>query len=191
MSVRKYSYLFPLIVFVTLLFFSSTINQASSSLQGKLSSAEQSIMDKIEAGPGVDDPEFKRQRLAVKVYSEYAKLKEFFDSNHPKLGKEMAKILGKKAILKVGSVIYRKNKIKEFWEDMRKEGYIRVEFDLKWAFIVFEEKLTEEMEDYDHIAYEYFTFKLFKEQAGKILKNQDGKGGRSCRHIHGCDCRTR
>lgn len=185
----KFSLLFFLTVSVTFLFFFNTTNEASPSLRKDVPEHLIPIMDKIEAGPGIDDPVEKKLKLALKIHKDYGDLQALFESDDTNKANEMAKILGKKATLKVGSVIYRKNKIKKFWKDMREEGYIRVEFDLNRAFIVSEEMA--EMEDFDHIAYEFFTFKLFKEEAGIILKNQDGRGGRSCRHILGCECRTR
>jgi len=111
----------------------------------------------------------------------------------PKLGRKMAAILGKKATLVVGSVNYsgEENEIRDFWNGKKDAGYQSVDFTLVWAFIVSEEIITEEMGDYDHIAYEHFTFSLIESRAGKILKNQDGRGERSCRHIYGCECRTR
>ena len=69
--------------------------------------------------------------------------------------------------------------------------YQSVQFILNWAYIVSEEKETEEMDDYDHIAYEAFEFHLYKPTEGKILKNQTGRGERSCRHTQICDCITR
>jgi hypothetical protein len=190
MSGRKYSYLFPLIVLVVFFLFSITTNEASSRLEKDVSAKLQTIIEKIKAGPGVDDPVKKREKLAEKIINEYAELKTIFESEDSP-GNKMAKILGKKATLVVGSEKYHgKKEIRDFW-NLMKAGHQHVDFTLKWAFIVFEEKITEEMEDYDHIAYEHFTFKLLDQPEGKILKNQDGEGGRSCRHIHGCECRTR
>jgi len=178
MSGKKYSYLLPLIVFVVFFLFSITL-------------LAQSIIDRINAGPGVDNPAAKRQSLADKIIREYAELETIFESEDSP-GNKMAKILGKKAILVVGSDKYiGKREIREFWNDKKDAGYQLEDFTLEWAFIVSEEKITEEMEDYDHIAYECFTFCLIRTQVGKILKNQDGRGGRSCRHMHGCECRTR
>jgi len=180
MSGKKYSYLLPLIVFVVFFLFSITL-------------LAQPIIDRIKAGPGVDNPVEKRQSLADKIIREYAELETIFESeNSP--GNKMAKILGKKAVLVVGPENEKhsgKQEIKRFWNDKKAAGYQLEVLTLEWAFIVAEEKITEEMEDFDHIAYEYFTFRLIRAQAGKILKNQDGRGGRSCRHIHGCECRTR
>ena len=187
----KFSLLFFITVSVTFLFFFNTINEASSSLEKDVPEDLIPIMDKIEAGSAVPYPEVKKQRLAEKIQKDYADLKDLFDNNDPKLGKEMAKILGKKAtIVFDNETIQGKKDIEKFWDNKRLT-HQSVVFTLEWAFIVFEEKITEEMEDYDHIAYESFTFSLIASQAGKILKNQDGRGGRSCRHILGCDCRTR
>ena len=191
----KFSLLFFLTFSVTFLFFFNTTNEASSSLEKDVSALllpPTDIMDRIKAGPGVDNPKEKRTKLAEKIISEYAELKTIFeDESSPQLGNKMAKILGKKATLVVGSDKYHgKKEIKDFWNGIDKDQYQHVDFTLEWAFIVFEEMA--EMEDYDHMAYEYFTFKLTTDQSeGKILKNQDGKGGRSCRHIYGCECRTR
>lgn len=192
MSVRKYSFLFPLIVFVALLFFSSITNEASPDLQQKAPERIPINLDDIKAGPGVENADFKRQKLADKISSEYDKLKELFDSDSydSKLGKNMAKILGKKATLVVGSDTYfGKKEIRDFWNGVWEKDKTVV-FNLKWAFIVFEEKVTEEMDDYDHIAYEAFEFHIFKPE-GKILKNQTGRGERSCRHTQICTCITR
>ena len=190
MSVRKYSFLFPLIVFVALLFFSSITNEASPDLQQKVLEQRPINLDDIKAGPGVENADFKRQKLADKISSEYDKLKELFDSNifDPKLGKNMAKILGNKATLVVGSDIYHgKKEIKDFWNGVWGKGKTVV-FNFEWAFIVFE--VQKEMEDHDHIAYEVFNFHIY-EPEGKILKNQTGRGERSCRHTQICDCITR
>jgi hypothetical protein len=185
----KFSLLFFFTVFVIFLFFFNTTNEASSSLLKGVSEHLDPIIEKIEAGPGVPDPEVKKQKLALKIHEEYGELKILFESDDTKKAKKMAKILGKKATLVVGSQTYYGNKqIRDFWNSI-KDDYQSVVFTLDSAIIYFEE--IEEIEDFDHIAYEFFTFKLFKVQAGKILKNQDGHGGRSCRHIHGCECRTR
>jgi hypothetical protein len=193
MSVRKYSFLFPLIVFVALLFFSNTNNEASPDLQPMPPQTKEDIEALIQVGPGVDDPEgLKKQKLAEKIFADYAKLKELFDSNDPKLRKKMAKKFGKKAtIVTPGDKRIRKLKnIEEYWTNVPPE-YLTVQFILKWAYIVFEEKETEEMDDYDHIAYESFYFHLYEESQGKILKNRTGRGERSCRHTQICDCITR
>jgi hypothetical protein len=149
----------------------------------------------IEVGPGVDDPELKKQKLAKKISDDYAELKKLFesDSYDSKLGKNMAKILGKKATLVVGSTIYQyrgENRIEDFWNGVW-EINKTVVFNLKWAFIVSE--VLEEIEDYDHIAYETFEFHIYAppEPDGEILKNQTGKGERSCRHTRICNCITR
>jgi hypothetical protein len=147
------------------------------------------IIEKIEAGPGIPDSEVKKQRLADKIFQDYAKLKSLFDNAEHNFGKKMAKILGKKATIVFGDeTIQGKKDIEDFWVNQR-VTHQSAEFRLKWAFIVSEEMA--EMEDFDHIAYEYFTFSLIASQAGIVLKNQDGHGGRSCRHIYGCECRTR
>ena len=181
---RKYSLLFPLIVFVAFLFFSNTTNEASPDPH----QSKEDIIAITEAGPGIADEEVKKQKLAEKIVQDYAELETIFESEDSP-GNKMAKILGKKAILVVGSQThYGKHQIRNFWNSI-KDDYQSVVFTLDSAIIVYEEM--EEMEEYDHIAYEFFTFKLIDQQAGIILKNQDGRGGRSCRHIHGCDCRTR
>jgi hypothetical protein len=187
----KFSLLFFFTVFVTFLFFFNTTNEASSSLLKGVSEHLSPIIEKIDAGPGIDESDVKKQKLAEKIFQDYAKLKTIFESKDSP-GNEMAKILGKKAILVVGSEEHiGKKEISKFWNAKKEAGYQLEGFTLEWAFIVSEEKITEEMEDYDHIAYESFTFTIHKPSAGKILKNQDGRGGRSCRHIHGCECRTR
>jgi hypothetical protein len=195
MSARKYFFVFPLIVFVALLFFSITTNEASPNLQQKVPEDLRLIIEKIKAGPAVDDSYTKREKLAEKIQEDYAKLKDLFDNERHNFGQKMAMILGKKATLLFEGETYRwkNNGIKDFWIKKR-ETYDKVEFDLEWAFIVFEEKETkeiEEMPDYDHIAYEHFTFKLLKQEEGEILKNLDGDGERSCRHTQICDCITR
>ncbi len=191
MSMRKYSFLFPLIVFVALLFFSSITNEASSQQEP----VPPEIMDQfeglIQAGPGVDDSELKIEKLAEKICRDYAKLRKLFEDEKGKYGKKMYLVLGKKATIVFGDVVYRgKDNIINFWVRQR-ASYNSIEFDLEWAFIVFEEKGTEEMADYDHIAYEYFKFKLLDLGKGEILKNQNGRGERSCRHTLICDCITR
>jgi len=186
----KFSLLFFLTVFVTFLFFFNTTNEASPASP----QSEDDIIAITEAGPGVDEPNVKKEKLAKKIVKEYAKLKTIFETERtPKLGRKMAAILGKKATLVVGSDKYsgKKNEIRDFWNDKKDAGYQSVDFTLEWAFIVSEEIITEEMGDYDLIAYESFTFALLLQSAGKILKNQDGRGERSCRHIYGCECRTR
>jgi len=189
MSGKKYSYLFLLIVFVVFFLFASTTNEASSSLRKDVPEHLRPIIEKIKVGPGVDDPVEKKLKLALKIHEEYGDLQALFESDDTKKAKKMADILGKKATLVVGSQThYGKQQIRKFWNSI-KDDYQSVVFTLDSAIIVFEEM--EEMEDYDHIAYEFFTFKLIDQQAGIILKNQDGRGGRSCRHIHGCECRTR
>ncbi len=189
MSGRKHSYLFPLIVCVVFFLFSITTNEASSSLQKDVPEHLRPIIEKIKAGSGVDDPVEKRLKLALKIHKEYGDLQALFESDDTNKAKKMAKILGKKATLVVGSqTYYGKQQIRDFWDGVQ-DDYQSVVFTLEWAFIVFEEMA--EMEDYDHVAYEYFTFKLIDQPEGKILKNQDGEGGRSCRHIYGCECRTR
>ncbi len=190
MSMRKHFFLYPLIVFFAFLFFSITTNEASPDLQQKGPEKIPINLDDIDVGPGVDDPELKKQRLAEKISDEYAELKDLFDSNifNPKLGKKMAKILGNKATLVVGPNTYHgKKQIKDFWNGVwGKEK--TVVFNFEWAFIVYE--VQTEMEDYDHIAYEVFNFHICKTE-GKILKNQTGRGERSCRHTKICDCITR
>jgi hypothetical protein len=186
----KFSLLFFLTVSVTFLFFFNTTNEASPDPAQTVPQ----IIALTQTGPAVPDPEVKKEKLAEKIVKEYAKLKTIFENEStPKLGRKMAAILGKKATLVVGSVHYswEENEIMDFWNSKKDAGYQSVDFTLVWAFIVSEEIETEEMGDYDHIAYEYFTFKLINQQAGKILKNQDGRGERSCRHIYGCECRTR
>ena len=189
MSGKKYSYLFLLIVFGVFFLFASTTNEASSSLRKDVPEHLRPIIEKIKAGPGVDDPVEKKLKLALKIHEEYGNLMTVFESeNSP--GNQMAKILGKKATLVVGSDTYHgKREIRDFWNGKKEAGCQLEDFTLELAIIVFEEM--EEMEDYDHIAYEFFTFTLLYQSAGIILKNQDGRGGRSCRHIHGCECRTR
>ena len=187
----KFSLLFFLTVSVTFLFFFNTTNEASPNLNLRDPQTIADIIALTRAGPGVDEPNFKKQKLAEKIEQDYAKLKTIFESEDSP-GNKMAKILGKKAILVVGSEKHiGKKEISKFWNDKKEAGYQLEGFTLEWAYIVSEEKITEEMEDYDHIAYEKFTFSITRSQAGKILKNQDGAGGRSCRHIHGCECRTR
>lgn len=192
MSARKYFFVFPLIFCVAFLFCSSINNEASPNLTQELPGAIRSIIDDIKAGPGVDDGYNKRVKLAEKIVADYANLKDLFDNERPNFGQKMAMVLGKKATLKFGDKTYRwkNNGIRDFWIKQR-ETHDKVEFDLEWAFIVFEEQETEEMADYDHIAYEYFTFRLLVQPEGEILKNQDGGGERSCRHTRICDCITR
>lgn len=181
----KFSLLFFFTVFVTFLFFFNTTNEASPDPPQTIPQ----IIALTHTGPGIPDPNVKKQRLAEKIQEDYADLKDLFDSNDSELGKEMADILGKKATIVFNDKTYRgKGRIKQFWVDMRLT-HQSVEFRLEWAFIVSEEMA--EMEDFDHIAYESFAFSLIEKQAGIILKNQDGHGGRSCRHIYGCECRTR
>ena len=181
----KFSLLFFLTVSVTFLFFFNTTNEASPDRSQTISQ----IKALTKTGPGVPDPEVKKQRLAEKIQEDYAELKRLFDSEEHNFGKNMAKILGKKATIVFGDDTIRgKKDIEDFWVNKR-VTHQSAEFRLEWAFIVSEEMA--EMEDFDHIAYEFFTFRLLEEEAGIILKNQDGKGGRSCRHIHGCECRTR
>ncbi len=116
----KFSLLFFFTVFVTFLFFFNTTNEASSSLLKGVSEHLDPIIEKIEAGPGVPDPEVKKQRLAEKIQEDYADLKDLFDNNDPKLGKEMAKILGKKATIVFDYETYRGiGRIKQFWVDQR------------------------------------------------------------------------
>jgi hypothetical protein len=188
----KFSLLFFFTVFVTFLFFFNTTNEASSSLEKDASALRPpppEIMEKIKAGPGVGNAVEKRTKLAEKIIQDYGDLKTHFDNKEPDFGQEMAKILGKKATIVFDDVTYRGiGRIKKFWVDQR-ETHQSVVFTLEWAFIVSEEMA--EMEDFDHIAYEIFTFSLIASREGKILKNQDGRGGRSCRHILGCECRTR
>ncbi len=193
MSMRKHFFLYPLIVFIAFLFFSITTNEASPNLELRQPQTIEEIKALIQVGPGVDDPCVKKQRLAEKIFADYKKLKELFDSNDPNERKKMAKILGKKAtIVKPDKEKIRKEKIKKYWKDEVPQSH-SVQFILNWAHIVFEEKETEEMDDYDHIAYESFKFHLYPppEPDGKILKNQTGGRERSCRHTRICNCITR
>ncbi len=190
MSMRKHFFLYPLIVFFAFFFFSITTNEASFCLEKNVPAIEKTTKDLIEAGPGVGNADFKKQKLAAKIIGEYADLENLFREKEEKMGKEMAKILGKKATLVVGSDIYHgKREIKDFWNGV-KNDYQTVAFSLKWAFIVSE---ADEMDNYDHIAYEAFEFHLYPppEPDGKILKNQTGRGERSCRHTQICNCITR
>ncbi len=185
----KFSLLFFITVSVTFLFFFNTTNEASSSLRKDVPEHLIPFMEKIKAGPGVDHPVEKRLKLALKIHKEYEDLQDLFESDDTNKANKMAKILGKKATLVVGSqTYYGKQQIRDFWDGVQ-DDYQSVVFTLDWAIIVYEEM--EEMEEYDHIAYEFFAFSLIDQSAGKILKNQDGRGGRSCRHILGCECRTR
>jgi len=191
MSMRKHSFLFPLIVFVALLFFSSITNGASSSLQTDVPSKLKTITGNIQAGPGIEDDELKKAKLAAKIYKDYAKLRKIFEDKKGNYGQKMYLVLGKKATLVFENVVYRgKCEISDFWVKQR-DSHNSVEFDLEWAFIVYEEKVTEEMDDYDHIAYESFTFRLLDLRKGEILTNQTGRGERSCRHTQICNCITR
>jgi len=181
----KFSLLFFLTVSVTFLFFFNTINEASPDPP----QSKEEIIAKTEAGPGVDEPEAKKEKLAEKIVQDYANLKRLFDSEEHNFGKKMAKILGKKATIVFGDeTIQGKKDIEDFWVNKR-VTHQSAEFRLELAFIVSEEMA--EMEEFDHIAYEFFVFSLFVQPEGKILKNQDGRGERSCRHIYGCECRTR
>ena len=74
MSVRKYSFLFPLIVFVALLFFSSITNEASPDLQQEVPEQIPINLDDIKVGPGVDEPDVKRDNLAAKISDDYKEL---------------------------------------------------------------------------------------------------------------------
>ncbi len=187
MSAKKHFFLFALSVFVAFLFFSSITNEASPNFQQMATKDKIPTIEKINAGPGVKDPVSKKEKLAKKIDKDYADLKRIFEEREGNFGQKMAKTLGKKAIIVVGDeVYYGKRKIREFWEEMR-ETYESVEFNLEWAFIVFEEHVPEEMEDYDLIAYEYFKFHLLDLGEGEILKNQDGEGERSGRHTQGCE----
>ncbi len=191
MSVRKYSFLFPLIVFVAFFFFSSITNEASSQQESVPPKIIDQFKGLIEAGPGVEDPELKKAKLAEKIYKDYTKLRKLFEDEQGNYGQKMYLVLGKKATLVFEDVVYRgKDNISNFWVGQR-ASHNSLEFYLEWAFIVFEEKETEEMADYDHIAYEYFKFRLLDLRKGEILKNQTGRGERSCRHTQICDCITR
>lgn len=141
----------------------------------------------IRIGTTVEIPDVKKQKVAQKIHDDYLELCNLFIAEDYS---GMTDILGKNASLKTadGEYIRGQGKIKTYWKRMKEEeNYDRVEFELIWAVIVHEERNPIFARDTDNMVFENFQFHLIKQSSGEIIKNQDGGGERSGKHIHGCD----
>lgn len=178
MKFRKHSFLLVFVLFVVLLFFCVTNNEALTIKQ-----TVKDIEDKIKVEPGVDKPDKRKKEVAEKIKTDYEDLSCYFEEN--KFNK-MAKLLGERATIVTpeGYTLQGKKAIEGFWKIVRKD-YDEVEFELSWASIIYEEE-TVGVDKFNNISYETFEFHLIKQNKGKTLQNQTGSG--SSRRRHRLDC---
>ena len=183
MKLRNYAFLFVFVLSITFLLFRPSANGQTQCQTQTINDIENLIQMGSTVVPGN-----KINKVAKRIQDDYQKLSMLFEVGKDGFEKDMAKILGKKASLKTAGVAIRGHgKIKEYWKRMKKEeNYDRVEFELDWAFIVYEEKKPLFAKDTDNIVYENFKYHLIKQSGGEILQNQSGRGERSGRHTQGC-----
>jgi hypothetical protein len=183
MKLKNYTVLSVFVLSATFLFFRLGAN-------GQTECQERQTIEKIKeliiVGPTVENPEVIRQKYAEKIRENYLRLCNLFKAGDYD---GMADLLGKKASLKIadGQYIRGKGSIRDYFEEKKDGGYQRVEFELVWAVIVYDEKKPIFARDTNNTAFENFKYHLIKQSEGMILQNQDGEGERSGRHTHGCD----
>ncbi|MCK4829298.1 hypothetical protein KA005_76950 [bacterium] len=183
MKLRNHVFLFVFVLFFTFLLFRPS---ATGQTECQSRQTVEEIMELIKMGSTVvpQDPRDKKEDVAQKIFDDYLKICQRFEEGD---FKGMEDLLGKKASLKVdGRYIRGMGKIRDYFEEQR-GTYQRVEFVLLWAVIVHEDKKPIFARNSDNMVYENFEFHLINQRGGEIIKNQDGGGERSGRHIHGCE----
>jgi len=182
MKSRNYTFLF---VFVLFLIFLLSHPSATEETKCESRQTEDEIEQLIQMGSTVV-PKDKMDKVVKRIYDDYSKLSDLFiDGNY----KEMAKILGGRASLKIGDDEYIRGRgpIREYFKKQKGKGYQSVKFELVWAFISHEDRKPLLRKNSDNMVYENFKYCLLNESGGEIVKNQDGEGERSGRHTQGCD----